>query len=283
MAAWQPQRCAIIGVGLLGGSIGLAFRRAFPRAVVVGAGRRQTSLDAALQKGCCHEATLEPLDAVAGADLVILATPVGAFGPILKQITPSLKRRCLVTDAGSTKSAVVRTAERICGRGGAFVGSHPMAGNENKGPQFATADLLAGALCILTPTKHTPEALTRRAEGLWRALGMRTLRMSPAAHDRATARVSHLPHALAAALMRVPGRADLPVAATGFRDTTRLAGGDPEMWRDIMTTNRRAILAALDRLDDQLVNLRDLLQRDDAEALQRFFADAQQRRRALER
>jgi prephenate dehydrogenase len=283
MSIWKPKRCAILGVGLLGGSIGLAVRRAFPRAVVAGAGRRQSSLDGALQRGCCHEATLDPAEAVAGADLVVLATPVGAFGAILEQIAPSLKSNSLVTDAGSTKAHVVRTAERILGRGGAFVGSHPMAGNENKGPQFATADLLDGALCILTPTKHTPESRTRRAKRFWESLGMRTTRMSPADHDRATARVSHLPHALAAALTLVPTKADLPVAATGFRDTTRLAGGDPEMWRDIMTSNRRAILAALDRLDDQLANLRDLLELDDAEALERFFARAQRQRRTLDR
>lgn len=282
MSTWKPKRCAILGVGLLGGSIGLAVRRAFPRAVVVGAGRRQSSLDSALERGCCEAATLDPAEAVAGADLIVLATPVGAFGPILQRIAPSLKRGCLVTDAGSTKSAVVRTAERLLGRGGAFVGSHPMAGNENKGPHFADADLLAGALCVLTPTKHTPEVLTRRAERFWESLGMRTARMSPAVHDRATARVSHLPHALAAALTLVPSPGDLPVAASGFRDTTRLAGGDPEMWRDIMTTNRRAILDALDRLDDQLANLRDLLELADADAIERFFAKAQQQRRTLE-
>ena len=280
MAKVNVQHATIIGVGLLGGSIGLAIRRRFPKAVVAGVGRRKSSLALAIRHKCIHEAFLDAAEPVRRSDLVILATPVGAFEKHLRAIAPVLKPGAMVTDVGSTKAEVVRVAERICGRGGAFVGSHPMAGSENKGPAFATTDLLNGALCIVTPTKHTPPALRKRAETLWRELGMRTLRMAPAAHDRAAAAVSHVPHALSALLMLLPKDAELPVSATGLRDMTRLAGGDPEMWRDIMTTNRTAILASLDNFSRSLAHLRAMLQRDDAEAVETFFARAKRRRDA---
>jgi len=166
----------------------------------------------------------------------------------------------------------------VLGKGGPFVGSHPMAGSEHKGVTFARADLFAGATCIVTPTRHTPGALAARVEKFWRTLGMLTLRMTPAAHDRATARVSHLPHALASLLMLLPGKDNLRVAATGFRDATRLAGGDPEMWRDILMTNRKAILAAIDNFDESLMQLRDLLEMADAPGIEKLLATAKKRR-----
>ncbi|HAU36151.1 MAG TPA: prephenate dehydrogenase/arogenate dehydrogenase family protein, partial [Phycisphaerales bacterium] len=151
-------------------------------------------------------------------------------------------------------------------------------GSERKGVAFARADLFDGATCIVTPTRHTPPKLVARAEALWRSLGMRTLRLAPAAHDRAVARVSHLPHALAALLMMLPGDADLPVAATGFRDATRLASGDPEMWRDIFLTNRAAVLEALDRMDRSLAGFRKLVDEVDADGIEKFLARAKARR-----
>jgi len=153
-----------------------------------------------------------------------------------------------------------------------------MAGSEHKGVGFARADLFAGATCIVTPTAHTPAAVTDTAEGLWRNLGMKTLRMTPTGHDRATARVSHLPHVLAALLMMLPSKSDLDVAATGFHDATRLAGGDPEMWRDILITNHRAILAAVDAFDESLMHLRDLLELSDAAGIEKFLTAAKKRR-----
>jgi len=278
MAKGKIRHVTIIGVGLLGGSAGLAIKAHDPAVRVAGVGRRRSSLDAALEAGAIDTAHLDPAKAVADSDLVILATPVGAFERHLRAIAPHLRRGALVTDVGSTKAEVVRTAERVLGRGGPFVGSHPMAGSEHKGVAFARADLFTGATCIVTPTSHTPAALARRAERLWENLGMRVLRMSPAAHDRATARVSHLPHALAALMMMMPAKADLPVAATGFRDATRLAGGDPEMWRDVFLTNRRAVLSALDSLDESLMRLRDLLELGDAEGIEKFLATAKKRR-----
>ncbi len=249
-----------------------------PSLRVVGVGRRQSSLDAALATGAIDEAHLDVTDAIAGSQMVILATPVGAFAHYLKEIAPMLKRGMVVTDVGSTKAGVVRTAAIILGSSGAFVGSHPMAGSERKGVSFARADLFTGATCILTPTSKTPASAIKHVEAFWKNLGMWTVQMTPASHDRALARVSHLPHALAALLMLLPGKADLGVSATGFLDATRLASGDPEMWRDIFLTNRKAVIAAIDQLDEGLCRLRDLVEVGDAAGIERFLASAKKRR-----
>lgn len=277
----SEQRCrhvTIVGVGLLGGSAALAIKADDPGVRIAGVGRRQSSLDKALEIGAIDTAHLDSADAVAETDLVILATPVGAFAPHMRSIAPVLRRGAIVTDVGSTKVGVVRTAERILGRGGPFVGSHPMAGSEQKGVAFSRADLFQGATCVVTPTSRTPRDLTRRVERFWRTLGMRTVRMSPSAHDRAVARVSHLPHVLASLLMMLPDEADLDVSATGFRDATRLASGDPEMWRDILTTNRKAILAAMDLLGARMAELRRLLESGKPAEIEKLLASAKKRR-----
>ena len=274
----ELEHVTIIGVGLVGGSIGLALKARNRRVRVAGVGRRRESLQEALKVGAIDTAHLDATQAVPRSDLVILATPVGAFETHLRAIAGVLAKGAVVTDVGSTKAQVVRTAERILGRGGPFVGSHPMAGSERRGVAFARADLLAGATCIVTPTPGTPRRLLRRVENLWRDLGMRTLRMSPAAHDRALARVSHLPHVLSGLLVNLPRDSDLGVAATGFRDMARLAAGDPEMWRDVIMTNRRAILDALDEFDESLMHLRDLIELGDARGIQRFLSAAKKRR-----
>jgi prephenate dehydrogenase len=277
MADRELQHVTIIGVGLLGGSAGLALKAHDPEIRIAGVGRRQASLDRALAAGAIDTAHLDPTEVVGQTRLVILATPVGAFERHMRAIDPVLAKGAIVTDVGSTKAGVVRAARRSL-QPGRFVGSHPMAGSEQKGVAFARADLFAGATCILTPARHTPAAATARVERLWQRMGMRTLRMAPAAHDRAVARVSHLPHALASLLMRLPRLADLDVAATGFRDATRLASGDPEMWRDIFLTNRKEVLKAIDDFDEALVALRDLVEIGDARGLERFFASAKKRR-----
>jgi len=268
----------VIGVGLLGGSAALALKACDPAITIAGVGRRKSSLAAALAAGAVDTVHLDAGETAGKSDLFILATPVGAFEKHLRAIAPRLKKGALVTDVGSTKVGVVHSAERILGKAGQFVGSHPMAGSENKGVAFARADLFAGATCIVTPTASTPPALTRRAERLWQSFGMQTVRMSPAAHDRAAARISHLPHALAALLMMLAAKGDLAIAATGFRDATRLASGDPEMWRDILVTNRKPIIAAIDAFDESLMQLRDLLRLADAPGIEKFLLAAKRRR-----
>jgi len=280
MADKPLQHVTIIGVGLLGGSAALAIKANDARVKIAGVGRRQSSLDAAMEIGAIDTAHLDAGEVVAGTDLVILASPVRAFPRHLKAIAPKLRRGAVVTDVGSTKARVVASAERILGKGGPFVGSHPMAGSEQKGVQASRADLFTGATCILTPTAHSRPSVVRRVGAFWRSLGMRTVQMTPAEHDRTLARISHLPHVLASLLMLLPKDPDLDVAATGFRDTTRLASGDPEMWRDILTTNRRAVLGAIDKLGRDLQGLRDCIENGDAARIEQFLAAAKQRRDA---
>jgi len=265
----------IVGVGLLGGSLGLAVKAVRPGARIVGVGHRRSSLDEALAVGAADAVTLDAAEGVKTADLVILCTPVGLFEPLLRQMAPALKPRCVVTDVGSTKAGVVRTAERILRDRAAFVGSHPIAGSERRGVSFARGDLFAGKTCILTPTARTPSAALKRVDRFWNELGMRTVQMTPARHDRALARVSHLPHALAALLVNVQNADDLDLAGTGFIDTTRIAGGDPVMWRDICLTNRKALDTALAGYVKHVDKLRKSLAEGDGAALERIFARAQ--------
>ncbi len=267
----------IVGVGLLGGSAGLALKAFDPRIRIAGVGRRQKSLDQALAIGAVDTAHLDASEAVCDTDLVILATPVGAFAGHMRAIRDSLAARAIVTDVGSTKASVVRQAHRILGAG-RFCGSHPMAGSEQKGPNFARADLFCGATCILTPTANTPTKVVGRVRSLWERMGMRTVTMPPARHDRVIARVSHLPHALAGLLMLLPAEGDLDVSSTGFRDATRLASGDPEMWRDIFLTNRLGILRAIGELEGSLAELHQLVSDGDGAGLEAFFAAAKTRR-----
>ena len=232
----------------------------------------------ALRIGAIDTAHLDVAEAVPHSDLVVLATPVGAFEGYLRAIRPLLKAGAWVTDVGSTKAEVVRGARRALGAGGPFIGSHPMAGSERKGPAFARADLFDGATCVLTPTAGTPPHLSARAERFWRMLGMRVLRMSPAAHDRRVAAVSHLPHAVSAVLMLLPREADISLAATGLRDMTRLAAGDPEVWRDILLTNRREVLRAIRRFTRGIDELGEAISRGDAAAIEKLLRRAKTRR-----
>ncbi len=268
----------IVGVGLLGGSLGLAMKARTPSVRIFGVGRRRQALDEALACGAIDEAYLDAAEPAGRSDLVVLATPVCAFEQHLRTIAPVLADGAVVTDVGSTKDFVVRTAGGTLGKAGAFVGSHPMAGSEKKGVAHASADLFEGATCVITPIPETPPTTAERVENLWRSLGMRTLRMDPRDHDRAVAAVSHLPHAVSAVLATLPEQRYMEVAATGFRDMTRLAAGDPEMWRDILVTNREAVLEALDAMAGSLSRLRDLLDRSDAAGIERMLAEARDRR-----
>jgi len=153
-----------------------------------------------------------------------------------------------------------------------------MAGSENKGVSFSRADLFRGATCIITPTAKTPPDVIEGAKAFWESLGMRTVRLTPSAHDRAVARISHLPHALASILMKLPGKEDLNVSATGFRDVTRLAGGDPEMWRDIFLTNRAAVIGAIDKFAHALDELREMISAGEGAAIEKLLNAAKKRR-----
>ena len=278
------RKISIIGVGLLGGSIGLAVRKRRLAGEIAGFVRRPASLKDCERAGAVDYATTDLLAAVSNADLVILCTPLAQMRSLAQQFLPALKRGAIVTDVGSVKADVVRELESIISKTGArFVGSHPMAGAEKTGVRAARADLYANAVCVVTPTRKSSPAAVRKLEHFWQALGARTLRLDAARHDLLVSRSSHLPHVVAATLANLvlnPGapKTQAALCATGFRDTTRIASGSPEMWRDIAQANRKNIARAVDAFVIELKKFQTALKSDDAKAVEKLFATAKQRR-----
>lgn len=277
----KPAQVTILGVGLLGGSIGLALRAADAGYRIIGSGHGRQTLDRALEMGAIDRAELDPAVAVAGSDLVVLCTPVGLFDQILAAIAPALERGAIVTDVGSTKRSVVRLAASRLPAHVDFVASHPIAGSEKRGVEFARADLFRNQLCILTPTLATKPAALDRVEKFWQLLGMRTTHRSPEDHDRLLGDVSHLPHLLAAALVAMQSDAGLDLCGKGFLDTTRIAGGDGALWRDIFLDNADNVKAGLSRLRTQLANVEKMLDAKSADALRDWLNAAAERRENL--
>ena len=276
-----PKCLSILGVGLLGGSIGLAVKGAGSGAQIVGYGHRAETLDEALRLGAVDRIAIKAAEAVRGADLVVLCTPVGLFEAILTEIAQSVAPGAIITDVGSTKRSVVALAERILPKSVHFVGSHPMAGSEKRGVRHASADLFHGAVCITTPTAQTHPTAVDQVESFWRRLGMETVRLSPDEHDRRLADVSHLPHALAAALVTMQEGASLPLAGKGFRDVTRVAAGDGGLWRDILLDNRDNLSRSSHQLKVHLDDLLARLDSGDADSVRQWLDAAAARRRSL--
>jgi prephenate dehydrogenase len=274
-------RVSILGVGLLGGSIGLALRSKVSSCRVAGYGHRRTTLERALEIGAIDERYDSAAEAVRGADLIVVCTPVGVLREMLTQIAPALAGGAVVTDVGSTKRSVVETGERILPPGAHFIGSHPMAGSEKRGVEFARTDLFENATCILTPTQRTDQTALGEVETFWRLLGMRTTRLTPDQHDQLLAEVSHLPHAVAAALIAMQADDALPLAGKGFLDATRIAGGDGGLWRDILVDNADNVRAAVARLRGELDRLLGMLDVAKARELEAWLNAAASRRDAL--
>ncbi len=260
----ELDRITIVGVGLLGGSVGLACRAAGFGGTLVGVGRRTASLRKARASDAVDTVTRDPAAGVEGAGLVVLAAPIRQFESLLTSLGPALGRGAHVTDVASTKEHVVGLCERLLPRTAKYVGSHPMAGSEKTGVEFARADLFDRSLCLVTPTPKTAVATTRWVRQFWKALGSRTQVLPPRRHDELMARVSHLPHAVAAALVRLAlDDGAIDVAGPGFADTTRIASGDAALWTDILRTNRKPMVRAIDRLIGELRTVRSHLTRDD--------------------
>ena len=276
---------AVVGVGLIGGSFAAALRSAGQAGRVLGVGRAGASLDKALSLGLIDEAV--PLEeAGARADLVLLATPVASLGPALLALRASLGAHTIVTDAGSTKQEVVEAAQAALGaRSAQFVPGHPIAGSHATGPAAADPGLFRDRNVILTPLAQNPERAVDFVAAAWQACGARVQRMAADAHDAVFASVSHLPHWLAAAYVAQVALADdartrLDLAGSGFRDFTRIAGGSPEMWRDIFLSNKTAMLRELGALRQVMDRAEQALVADDGEALQQWLDLASQTRRA---
>ena len=266
------RRLSIIGLGLLGGSVAKATRAVSLAREIVGVGRRRESLEPALRDGVVDHVTTDLAVGVAGADLVLLATPVATLERQLPAVWQAAAPHALVTDVGSTKAGIVRAAEELDrARPLAFVGSHPMAGSNLAGYAVSRADLFNGATVILTPTDRTPLETVKRVTEFWEAMGGRVTVMDPATHDRAVAAISHLPHlvvdALVAAVVDLDPRF-LEVAARGFKDTTRIAASDPIVWREIFQQNREALGEALGTFRHALDRLERLLASGDDGAIE---------------
>jgi prephenate dehydrogenase len=278
----QYRNVAIVGVGLIGGSIGLGLRKRGLAASVTGVGRRQQSLDKALNVGAINHATLDLEAAVAKADLVVVATPVGSVTDDVCRAVAAAPRAQLVTDVGSTKGIICHTVEeRLAGQKHPFVGSHPLAGDHRTGPEHARSNLLEGRTVVVTPTATTDPAVVATAQQFWQSLGAVVRIMAPEEHDRALAATSHLPHLLASALAAGTPLEWLPLAATGWADTTRIASGDAELWTQIFAQNGPAVGEALDTLLQGLAKLRDQMASEDWASLRDTLLQGKQIRDAL--
>ncbi len=270
------RQLTIVGLGFLGGSVAKAARSRRVADTIVAVGRDARRLDAARREGVVDTVASDIGAGVRGADLVLLSAPVAAIQALLPAVAEHAPADAVVTDVGSAKAAIARTADRLAGeRPLAFVGSHPMAGSEQSGYAVSRADLFERAIVIVTPTARTPAAATERVRSFWEALGARVIPLAPDLHDEVVAAISHLPHLVAYALVdsvtRLNGSA-LDLAARGFKDTTRIAASDPRVWREIFETNRAALAATVAAFRAALADLEDLVAGGDGEALERKLA-----------
>jgi prephenate dehydrogenase len=275
----------VIGVGLIGGSFALALKQAGIAKRVIGVGRTRTNLETALSLGVIDEATSDAAQAVRNADLVLLATPVGQMPQVMAEIASALDERTVVTDGGSTKQDVIAYAKRFLGRHfERFVPAHPIAGTERSGAGAAFPDLYRSRNLILTPQPETRASAVQLVRAAWEACGARIVELAPARHDEIFAAVSHLPHVVAFALVSMLAkRADaatlLGFSGGGLRDTVRIAGSSPEMWRDICLANHDALIALIDDYVEELELARGAIAGGDGEALEKMFENARTARR----
>lgn len=281
------KRLIIAGVGLIGGSLGLAARKRGLIGEVIGFGRTEANLKVALERGIIDTYTFDPAEAATGADLFLLAVPVAATGSVMQQFIPHLQAGCIITDAGSVKEQVVTTLEQLLPPSLPCVGAHPVAGTEHAGAAAAFASLFENRLCILTPTPQTDAGALARVRALWEGVGMRVEEMDMRTHDQVLARISHLPHMIAFSAMNailakpVPGVDALAYSGSAFGDLTRIAASPVEMWRDICLENRDALLAAVTEFETALAQLKTHIANGDGPALAEAMSRARTERERL--
>ncbi|MCW0218817.1 MAG: prephenate dehydrogenase/arogenate dehydrogenase family protein [Prosthecobacter sp.] len=274
----------VYGPGLLGGSLALAIQERMPDVKLRLWARRESAELGIRARGIRADFFTDATQAAQGASLIILCTPVETMASLAgKIVLADLPSDSLITDVGSVKGSVVRALRPILGF--RFIGSHPMAGSEKTGIEVARADLFQNAACLLTPEAEEDESgRLSRLRAFWQALGCRVLEMSPSAHDEKVARISHLPHMMAAVTTLAALRSDpsaVACVANGFRDTTRVAGGDPGLWTGIALENRSALLAQLRAASETLTELLEILDKPDEVELRRFLAEAQSLRETV--
>ncbi|HTL47694.1 MAG TPA: prephenate dehydrogenase/arogenate dehydrogenase family protein [Verrucomicrobiae bacterium] len=274
----NPKKITIVGLGLMGGSLAAACRKKFPRARVTGVSRSREALRSALKKKWIHAASRDLAGGVRGADLVILCTPVDTFPRILKEIDRHARPGTLVTDVGSIKGAVLRGRRKNI----TFVGAHPMVGSHERGLAAANPRLYEGGLIfVIKPEKRAELGAFRKIRGFWNKISHRIVEVSAGRHDKVVGEISHLPHAAAACLLMSVDPGSVPFAASGFRDTTRIAASDPSIWRPIFMGNARAVALALQRFEKELAHFRTRLVRGDGKAVGRFLQKASRRRQQI--
>jgi prephenate dehydrogenase len=272
----------IVGVGLIGGSVGLALRDRKLAGRVIGVGRSAKSLTEAKRLGAVTETTADLAQAVASADVVVVTTGVAAIAGLLDAVDAAVQPGTLLTDAGSTKASIVAAWEKHRRtRRGRFVGAHPIAGSHRRGPAAASADLFTGRVTVVTPGRATPAADVEETGAFWAALGATVFTMSPAEHDRLLAATSHAPHLLAAALAAATPAEARQFTAGGWRDTTRIAAGDPDLWADILLDNAAAVAKALSRIAGATEKMLTALEKGDRRKLVSLLHAAKEVRDAV--
>jgi len=277
-------KLVIFGVGLIGGSLALALKRANPNLHIIGIGRSGESLQTARELGIIDSIATDTESALADADMVVIAAPVAQTATILQAITPHLSNETVITDVGSTKADVIEAARHALGaKFHQFVPGHPIAGAEKSGASAARPDLFQDKNLVLTPTAVTDPQAVQKVQRMWEVAGAKVQSMTATEHDSIFAAVSHLPHLLAFALVdEIAARPNASqlfnFAASGFRDFTRIAGSSPEMWRDISLANRDALLKELHSYQQALANLFTMLEKKDGTGLQVLFESASKAR-----
>jgi prephenate dehydrogenase len=271
------QRIAIIGTGLVGGSIALAVKRKRIAGEVIGVSRHKETIRLALKNRAIDRGS-QDLGIIKGADLVIFATPVGTIIDQAAAVSRVVGPDCIVSDVGSTKFEITSCLEKIFPN---FVGSHPLAGSERRGFIWASSGLFESSLCIITPTRKTNSGALKKITGLWKRLGADVIRMDPALHDRILAQVSHLPHLLAYSLINSSPREYLRFAAGSLRDTTRVAASDSRLWTDIFLSNRENLLFAVEAWQKELAKIKSAIAGKNAVALDKLLRSAKQKRESL--
>jgi prephenate dehydrogenase len=274
-------KMTVIGVGLLGASLAKACKERGLVGEIAGFGRNRENLKKAQALNIIDHCPENLAEAVRDADLIVLCTPVSTLAPLIQEMISEVRPGTLITDVGSVKEPVVLDAEKLIPEGVFFVGSHPIAGGENSGLEASSADLYQGAKCIMTPTEKTNQKAQEKISALWQAVGMNVINLSMKEHDFIFGAVSHLPHIVAYALMNTlgalrtqDGQEVTAFSGGGLKDITRIASGDPVMWRDICLSNRDHSLDMMDRFQNKLNEIRNSIEKGDGQALQEEFLTA---------
>ena len=288
MSAPHFDRVALIGIGLINSSLARVLRRDKIAGEIVACARRQETLDTATKLGLCDRTTLDPAAAVAGADLVVLGTPLSAYAAIAQAIAGAVKPGAIVTDVGSVKQAVIRDVKPHMPAGVHFVAGHPVAGTEHSGPASGFAELFHDRWCIVTPLPDTDAGALARVTALWQAAGMKVLTMDAEHHDLVLAITSHLPHLIAYTIVGTATDLEdtlksevIKFSAGGFRDFTRIAASDPVMWRDVFLNNREAVLEMLQRFSEDLTALQRAIRWGEGQKLEDLFTRTRTIRRSI--